>query len=281
MMESGRRRSRSASLRLYLLLGVYLLVVTFPFYYMGLTSLRTPRDVYNRDAMLTPANLTLVNYQNVLSNTRMTLWLRNSVTVALASTSISVIIGILAGYSLARLRFLGSQTLARSVLFMYLLPSSLLFIPMFLVISNLGLLNTLWALIISYQTFNVPFCTWLLLGYFRTMPVELEDAALIDGCTRMGVLQRIVLPLAAPGIITAFIFGFTNSWNEFLFAAVMAQRTELRTIPIGLYTFQVGDVLLWGQLMAAALIATVPVVILFMFVQRYVVQGLTVGAVKG
>ena len=281
MIESGRRRSRSASLRLYLLLGVYLLVVTFPFYYMGLTSLRTPRDVYNRDAMLTPANLTLVNYQNVLSNTRMTLWLRNSVTVALASTSISVIIGILAGYSLARLRFLGSQTLARSVLFMYLLPSSLLFIPMFLVISNLGLTNTLWALIISYQTFNVPFCTWLLLGYFRTMPVELEDAALIDGCTRMGVLQRIVLPLAAPGIITAFIFGFTNSWNEFLFAAVMAQRTELRTIPIGLYTFQVGDVLLWGQLMAAALIATVPVVILFMFVQRYVVQGLTVGAVKG
>ena len=281
MIESGRRRSRSASLRLYLLLGVYLLVVTFPFYYMGLTSLRTPRDVYNRDAMLTPANLTLVNYQNVLSNTRMTLWLRNSVTVALASTSISVIIGILAGYSLARLRFLGSQTLARSVLFMYLLPSSLLFIPMFLVISNLGLTNTLWALIISYQTFNVPFCTWLLLGYFRTMPVELEDAALIDGCTRMGVLQRIVLPLAAPGIITAFIFGFTNSWNEFLFAAVMAQRTELRTIPIGLYTFQVGDVLLWGQLMAAALLATAPVVILFMFVQRYVVQGLTVGAVKG
>ncbi len=281
MIESGRRRSRSASLRLYLLLGVYLLVVTFPFYYMGLTSLRTPRDVYNRDAMLTPANLTLINYQNVLSNTRMTTWLRNSTVVALASTSISVLIGILAGYSLARLRFFGSQSLARSVLFMYLLPSSLLFIPMFLVISNLGLTNTLWALIISYQTFNVPFCTWLLLGYFRTMPVELEDAALIDGCTRMGVLRRIVLPLAAPGIITAFIFGFTNSWNEFLFAAVMAQRTELRTIPIGLYTFQVGDVLLWGQLMAAALIATVPVVILFMFVQRYVVQGLTVGAVKG
>ncbi|MCW5851238.1 MAG: carbohydrate ABC transporter permease [Anaerolineae bacterium] len=280
-MESGRRRSRSASLRLYLLLGVYLLVVTFPFYYMGLTSLRTQRDVYNRDAMLTPANLTLANYQNVLANSRMTTWLTNSVIVALSSTSISVIIGILAGYSLARLRFLGSQTMARSVLFMYLLPSSLLFIPMFLVISNLGLTNTLWALIISYQTFNVPFCTWLLLGYFRTMPVELEDAALIDGCTRMGVLRRIVLPLAAPGIITAFIFGFTNSWNEFLFAAVMAQRTELRTIPIGLYTFQVGDVLLWGQLMAAALIATVPVVILFMFVQRYVVQGLTVGAVKG
>lgn len=280
-MDSGRRRSRGASIRLYILLAIYLLVVTFPFYYMGLTSLRTQRDVYNREAMLTPANLTLINYQTVLANSRMTTWLTNSLIVAVSSTTISVIIGIFAGYALARLRFLGSQSMARMVLFMYLLPSSLLFIPMFLVVSNLGLLNTLWALIISYQTFNVPFCTWLLLGYFRTMPVELEDAALIDGCTRMGVLRRIVLPLAAPGIITAFIFGFTNSWNEFLYAAVMAQRTELRTIPIGLYSFQIGDVLLWGQLMAAALLATLPVVVLFMFVQRYVVQGLTVGAVKG
>jgi multiple sugar transport system permease protein len=280
-MESGRRRSRGASLRLYSLLAVYLLIVTFPFYFMVLTSLRTPRDVYNREAMLTPANLTLANYQSILSNPRMTTWLQNSILVALVSTTIAVTIGVFAAYALARLKFLGSQTLARSVLFMYLIPSSLLFIPLFLVISNLGLLNTYWALIVSYQTFNVPFCTWLLLGYFRTMPVELEDAALIDGCTRMGVLRRIVLPLAGPGIVTAFIFGFTNSWNEFLFAAVMTQRSELRTIPVGLYSFQVGDVLLWGQLMAAAIIATLPVVILFMFVQRYVVQGLTMGSVKG
>ena len=281
MMESGRRRSRSGSIRLYLLLAVYLLVVSFPFYYMALTSLRNPKDVYNREAMLTPVNLTLANYQTVFNNPRMMIWLQNSTLVALASTSLSVVIGVMAAYALARLKFFGSRSLARSVLFMYLLPGSLLFIPLFLVISNLGLLNTLWALIISYQTFNVPFCTWLLLGYFRTMPVELEEAALIDGSTRLGVLFRIVLPLAAPGIVTAFIFGFTNAWNEFLFAAVMAQRTELRTIPVGLYSFQVGDVLLWGQLMAAALIATVPVVILFMFVQRYVVQGLTVGSVKG
>jgi multiple sugar transport system permease protein len=280
-MESGRRRPFGASVRLYILLGIYLLVVTFPFYYMALTSLRTPKDVYNREQMLTPANLTLDNYRLVFGSSRMMAWLQNSVIVAITSTSISVVIGVLAAYGLARLKFLGSQTLARSVLFMYLLPGSLLFIPLFLVISNLGLLNTLWALLVSYQTFNVPFCTWMLLGYFRTMPVELEDAAMIDGCNRMGVLLRIVLPLAGPGIVTAFIFGFTNSWNEFLFAAVMAQRTELRTIPVGLYSFQVGDVLLWGQLMAAALIATLPVVVLFMFVQRYVVQGLTMGSVKG
>ena len=121
----------------------------------------------------------------------------------------------------------------------------------------------------------------MLLGYFRSLPRELEDAALIDGCGRFGVLWRIVLPLAAPGIVTAFIFGFTNSWNEFLFAAVLVQRTELRTIPVGLYSFQRGDVLLWGQLMAAAIVATVPVLVLFTFVQRYMVQGLTGGSVKG
>ena len=281
MIASGRRRSLGASARLYLVLGIYLLVATFPFYYMALTSLRTQKDVYDRERMLTPTNLTLDNYAIVLRSTGMRTWLTNSTIVAFSSTTIAVLISVLAAYSLARLRFLGSQSLAKSVLFMYLVPSSLLFIPLFLIISNLRLLNTLWALIISYQTFNVPFCTWLLLGYFRSLPEELEDAARIDGCSRLGVLGRIVLPLAGPGIVTAFIFGFTNSWNEFLFAVVMAQRTELRTIPAGLYSFQVGDVLLWGQLMAAALIATLPVVLLFMLVQRFVVQGLTVGAVKG
>jgi multiple sugar transport system permease protein len=281
MIASGRRRSLGASARLYIVLGIYLLVVTFPFYYMALTSLRTQRDVYDREHMLTPRHLTVENYGIVLSGTGMRTWLRNSTIVAFGSTTISVLVSVLAAYGLARLKFLGSQGIARSVLFMYLVPSSLLFIPLFLIISNLRLLNTLWALIISYQTFNVPFCTWLLLGYFRTLPEELEDAARIDGCTRLGVLGRIVLPLAGPGIVTAFIFGFTNAWNEFLFAVVMAQRSELRTVPAGLYSFQVGDVLLWGQLMAAALIATLPVVLLFMLVQRFVVQGLTVGAVKG
>jgi multiple sugar transport system permease protein len=281
MIASGRKRTLGASARLYIVLGIYLLVVTFPFYYMALTSLRTQKDVYDRQQMLTPANLTFQNYSTVLGATGMRRWLTNSAIVASASTTIAVIISVLAAYSLARLKFFGSRSLAKSVLFMYLIPSSLLFIPLFLIMSNLRLLNTLWALIISYQTFNVPFCTWMLLGYFRTLPEELEDAARIDGCSRLGVLGRIVLPLAAPGIVTAFIFGFTNSWNEFLFAVVMAGRTELRTIPAGLYSFQVGDVLLWGQLMAAALTATLPVVLLFMLVQRFVVQGLTVGAVKG
>ena len=281
MTESGRRRPLGATIRLYTVLGIYLLVTTFPFYYMLLTSLRVPKDVYRREAMLLPDSLTFANYLTVINNSGMRIWVSNSIVVAFISTTISVAISVLAAYALARLKFFGSQTMARSVLFTYLVPGSLLFIPLFLIMSNLGLLNTLWSLVISYQTFNVPFCTWMLLGYFRTIPEELEDAARIDGCTRMGVLTRIVLPLAGPGIVTAFIFGFTNSWNEFLLAVVMAQRTELRTIPAGLYSFQVGDVLLWGQLMAAALLATLPVILLFMLVQRFVVQGLTVGSVKG
>ena len=154
-------------------------------------------------------------------------------------------------------------------------------IIIFLIINNIGLRNSLWALILTYLTFNVPFCTWMLLGYFRTIPIELEDAARIDGCSRMGVLGRIILPLSAPGLVTAFIFSFTNSWNEFLYAAVMTSRSDLRTIPVGLYSFQIADILLWGQLMAAAILATVPVLVLYMLVQRFVVQGLTAGSVKG
>ncbi len=266
--------------RLYLMLAIYVIVVSFPFYFMVLTSLRSQKDVYNKATMLSPTNLILDNYATVINGSNMQVWLTNSIIVGVSSSAVALVIGVLAAYSLARLRFWGSNTLAKSVLFMYLIPSSLLFIPLYIIISNLQLLNTLWALILAYQTFNVPFTTWMLLGYFRTIPAELEEAALIDGCTRLGVLGRIVLPLSAPGIVTAFIFSFTNSWNEFLYAVVLAQRSELRTLPVGIYSFQIADILLWGQIMAAAIIATVPVLALYMLVQRFVVQGLTAGSVK-
>lgn len=273
-------RNVAYNTRLYLMLAIYVIVVSFPFYFMVLTSLRSQKDVYNKATMLSPTNLILDNYATVINGSNMQVWLTNSIIVGVSSSAVALVIGVLAAYSLARLRFWGSNTLAKSVLFMYLIPSSLLFIPLYIIISNLQLLNTLWALILAYQTFNVPFTTWMLLGYFRTIPAELEEAALIDGCTRLGVLGRIVLPLSAPGIVTAFIFSFTNSWNEFLYAVVLAQRSELRTLPVGIYSFQIADILLWGQIMAAAIIATVPVLALYMLVQRFVVQGLTAGSVK-
>ena len=198
-----------------------------------------------------------------------------------ADATISVVIGVLAGYSLARLKYRGNRLMARAILFTYLLPGSMLFISLFVVMRSLTLTNSLGGLMLAYQTFNVPFCTWLILGYFRSIPEELEDAGMIDGCTRLEVLWKIVIPLSAPGIVTAFIFGFTNSWNEFLYAATLLASRNVMTLPTGLGSFIMGDVFLWGPLMATAMITTIPPIILFIFVQRYVVSGMTLGSVKG
>jgi multiple sugar transport system permease protein len=280
-MHSTKRRPIVTTVVTYVALAILVFVALFPFYWMGLTSLRSPRGVYVREAMLIPRDLTLENFEFVFSERPTATWLRNSLFVAFISSSLSIIIGVLAGYSLARLRYLGNRTMARTILFTYLMPSTLIFIPLFILMSNLNLINSFWALFLSYQTFNVPFCTWLILGYFRTIPIELEDAARIDGCDRLGVLWRIIVPLAAPGIVTAFIFGFTNSWNEFLFATVLTNSATMQTLPSGLGSFIMGDVFLWGPLMAVSLVTTLPPIVLFIIVQRYVVSGMTLGSVKG
>jgi multiple sugar transport system permease protein len=265
----------------YLVLAALLVVSLFPFYWMGLTSFRTGKQVYVKEQVLVPRDLTWENYQFVFTERPTARWLRNSIVISFASSSLSVLIGILAGYAIVRLKFWGNRTIARGVLFTYLLPSSLLFIPMFILMFNLRLTGGLGGLLLAYLSFNVPFCTWLILGYFRSIPEELENAARIDGCSRLGVLARIVLPLAMPGIVTAFIFGFTNAWNEFLYAVVLVNRRELMTLPTGLGSYVLGDVFLWGPLMATALITTLPPVLLFIAVQRFVVAGMTLGSVKG
>ncbi|RIK37352.1 MAG: sugar ABC transporter permease [Chloroflexi bacterium] len=265
----------------YVVLAGLVFGALFPFYWMGLTSLRKGKQVYVKEQVLVPLNLTLENYQFIFAERPTGQWMRNSVVMAFSSSTLSVIIGVLAGYSIVRLKFRGNRTIARGVLFTYLLPSSLLFIPMFILMFNLRLTEGMWGLLLAYLSFNVPFCTWLILGYFRSIPEELEDAARIDGCTRMGVLARIVLPLAAPGIVTAFIFGFTNSWNEFLYAIVLVNRRDLMTLPTGLGSYVIGDIFLWGPLMATAFVTTLPPVLLFIAVQRFVVAGMTLGSVKG
>ncbi|MCX6030533.1 MAG: carbohydrate ABC transporter permease [Chloroflexi bacterium] len=281
MMESRRKYSPLSQVLTYVVLAVFVVVALFPFYWMALTSFRTPKGVYVRENMLVPRNLTLENYQYIFSQRPTLIWLRNSAFVGLGSSLLSVTIGVLGGYAVVRLKFRGNRSMAKAILFTYLVPSSLLFIPMFILMHRLGLINSLWGLMLTYQSFNVPFCTWLILGYFRSIPEELEDAALIDGCSKLGVLFRIVLPLSAPGIVTAFIFGFTNSWNEFLYVITLIQSRDRMTLPTGLGSYIMGDVFLWGPLMATALITTIPPIILFMFVQRYVVSGMTLGSVKG
>lgn len=281
MEESTRRSSLGATIVRYAALAVLVAIAVFPFYWMALTALRTPLGVYVQENMLAPRDLTLDNFVFAFKERPTALWLRNSSIIALLSATVAVVIGVLAGYSIVRLSYKGNRTMAKLILFSYLVPASLLFIPMFMLLLAIRLFDTVPGLVLAYQSFNVPFCTWLILGYFRSIPEELEDAARIDGCTRMGVLFRVVLPLAGPGVVTAFIFAFTNSWNELLYAVSLIQSRRIMTLPPGLGRYIEGDVFLWGPLMATALLASVPPIILFMVVQRYVVSGMTLGSVKG
>jgi multiple sugar transport system permease protein len=197
------------------------------------------------------------------------------------STVVSVSFAALAAYALVRLKFVGAGLLTTFILITYLLPGTLIFIPLYQTLSDLGLINTYGALMVTYPTFLMPFATWVLIGYFRSIPVELEEAAMIDGASRLYAFWRITLPLAAPALLSVALFAFTNAWNEFLFAFVFIQSESLRTLPIGLQSMVVGDILPWGELMAASLLTAVPVAVLYLYAQRYLVGGLTVGAVKG
>ena len=248
---------------------------------MALTSLRGQKQIYSRVNMLMPQNLTLDNYIYALTERPLLLWLANSLIVATLSCLVSLTISAVAGYALARLRFPGRTALARTLVYTYMVPPALLFIPIFVIVGRVGLLDTRIGLITVYLSFTVPFATWLLFGYFLTIPRDLEDAARIDGCSYLGVLQRIVLPLAKPGIAAAFIMAFADAWNEFLYAAVLLTSDGVKTAPLGLLSFTIADNYMWGPLTAAAILMTIPAVLMFMLAQKYIVTGLTLGGVKG
>jgi len=276
-----RRRSKAYQALIYLALAIYLLVALSPIYWMALTSFRSGKQVYSMERMLIPRDLTLDGYRFAIEKRGLLPALGNSLIISTSTVLVSLVIDILAGYALARLRFPGRNFIAKLLVYSYLVPSSLLFIPMFMIMSNVGIIDTRLGLIVTYLSFAVPFGTWLLFGYFTTIPREIEDAARIDGCSYFGVLRMVVVPLATPAIMVTAIFNFADSWNEFLYASVILTRRALRTAPLILPEFKVGDAIRWGPLMAASLAMTVPAVVLFMFAQKYVVQGLSAGAVKG
>jgi multiple sugar transport system permease protein len=280
-MENTHRRSAAHWITVYGALAIYLLFAFAPIYWMVLTSLRTEKQNYTQQDMLLPQNLTLNNYVFALTQRPLLTWLSNSLVVAGVTCVISLAIGSLAAYALARLRFPGRGALARLLVYTYMVPSALLFIPMFVIVGKLGLLDSRVGLIMVYLSFTVPFCSWLLFGYFLTIPKDLEDAARIDGCSHAGVLFRIVLPLAKPGIAAAFIMCFADAWNEFLYAAVLLTSPGVKTAPLGLLSFKIADNYQWGPLMAAAILITIPAVVLFLLAQKYIVAGLTLGGVKG
>jgi ABC-type glycerol-3-phosphate transport system permease component len=261
-------------------IALLLLLIIFPLYFMATTAFKLEAEIYSELTWF-PQTPTLNNFFDVIYSFRIPLYLRNTLIVALITTSIVVIISTLAAYALTRLRFPGRAVLARGVLFVYLVPGALMLIPMYLIISNLQLKDTYLGLIIANMSFAVPFCTWLLMGYLRTFSIEMEEAALIDGCTRLQSLWHIVIPLTIPGIVTAAIFIFNNVWNEFIFALVLAQDENHRMISVGLSNFYRSDYYVIGPMMAGSLIAMLPVVVLYILAQRYVVSGLAAGAVKG
>jgi multiple sugar transport system permease protein len=262
-------------------LALMVLWTAIPFYWMVATSLKHDKEIYGYEATLIPERPTLANYATVFRETPYMLYLRNSVVVAVGSTVLSMIIAVLGAYAIARLDFPGRALLARGLVFTYLVPTSLLFIPMFAMMSMLRLTDSLYGLTIAYLGFDVPFCTWLLMGYFKSVPVELEEAARVDGCNRVGALVRIVLPMSLPALVVVTFFSFTHAWNEFLYAHVFTSTTNARTVTTGLVNFMSQDVFFWGPLMASTVMSALPPVLMFLVFQRWVVKGLTLGGVKG
>ena len=265
----------------YVGLGFLLLLVLFPFYWMTVTSFKTEDQMRSLVSMFWPAPFVVENYTQLLTKTDFAIWYRNSAAVAISSTLVATAIGTIGAYALARLRFLGRAFLSSATLITYLVPPSILFIPLYAQIRTMGLADSLAGLIAAYPSFTVPFVTWLLMGYFGSIPEELEEAAMIDGATRFGAFRRIILPLAAPGVLAAGLFAFTQAWNEFLYALVFISDVKQRTLPVGLSTFITGDVYGWGYLMAGAVLTTLPVIVVYTYLQRYMVEGLTAGSVKG
>ena len=271
----------SKFLKVYLPLAVFVFVLLFPFYWMGITAFKPNNELLSRTGnpfwVVSP---TLAHFNKLLFETSYPQWMWNTVLVSVVSTFFSLAASVFAAYAIERLRFKGARQIGLSIFLAYLVPPSILFIPLASVVFQLGLFDTRLALILTYPTFLIPFCTWLLMGYFRSIPHELEECALIDGATRWQILTRIVLPLAVPGLISAGIFAFTLSWNEFIYALTFIQSSENKTVPVGVLTELVrGDVYEWGALMAGALLGSLPVVLLYSFFVDYYVSSMT-GAVK-
>lgn len=262
-------------------LGLGLFWTLFPFYWMLTTALKPNDDMYRPDPLLVPVRVTWSHFHKVFFGSHFPEFFWNSTLVALATTMLSLVVGIFAAYAIVRLDFRGKNLIARSLIFSYLVPPVLLFIPLFEMIYRFGLLNTRSGLILAYLTFTVPFTTWLLMGYFRTIPVALEEAALVDGCTRLTALFRIILPLSTPAIVVTALFSFTLSWNEFLYALTFTSNPSSQTVTVGLTSTVAEDVFFWGWMMAASFLIAIPPVVLYLLGQRWVVRGLTAGAVKG
>ena len=279
-MVAGKRNHLLRGLVIALGIIVLLAWSLLPIYWIAVTSLKQEKEIYALPPTLVPSVPTLANYAAVLFKTRFPLFVRNSIIVAVATTALSIVIGTLGAYAITRIRFAGRAVVARGIVAAYLLPPALLFIPLFLVLEQLGLIDSRAGLVLAYLTFTVPFATWMLIGMIRGIPTELDEAARIDGAGRLQVLLRVLVPIAAPGLAIVALIAFTQAWNEFLYALVYVYTDTSRTLTSGLVGMMMGDVFIWGQLMAASVIAIAPVFAIYIVAQRYLVEGLASGSIK-
>ncbi|HET6315849.1 MAG TPA: carbohydrate ABC transporter permease [Chloroflexota bacterium] len=275
-------RHRSLPRRIVLYSGLFFFGVwtILPMYWIIVTAIKPNLLIY-REPSIIPTQITGDHFAFVLTRTPFLQYVKNSLLVTLVTTSLAMIIGTLAAYAIVRLTFRGREFFARGAVVTYLVPGSLLFIPMFQVIYSIGLIDNIVGLMVTYLTFTVPFATWMMIGYFRNVPSELEDAALVDGCSRVQALARIMVPIALPALAVVALVAFTLSWNEFLYALVFIGSDSQKTLTLGLIGLVRGDTFPWGPMMAAALLGALPPTLVYIFSQRWVVSGLAAGGVKG
>ena len=281
MLRGLRMRYLLGKIGICLASAVVVLWVAFPFAWMLLSSFKPMKEMFIVPVRWIPENPTFVNYVDLWGKMRFGTFLVNSFIVASSTMAIGILIAILAGFACSRFNFYGRMLFMLFLLVTQMLPMVLIVIPLYMIMASLRILDTYLALIIAYTSFSVPFSTWMMKGYFDSIPIELEEAAMVDGCTRVGALFRVVLPVIAPAVAATGAYSFIRAWNEFLFALTLTSSISMRTLPVGLQMF-IGEFSTeWGLLMAGGIVATLPVVILFSFLQKYIVQGLTAGAVKG
>lgn len=278
---SRKQRETAGVIARLLIILPFLAFVLLPFFWVVATAFKGELQISQRVSLWWPQPWTLDQFNTLFTKTDFPLWFRNTVIISTVTTALSVMFAALGGYALARLKFRGAAFWTTVLLITYLLPASLMFIPMYRILSGVGAINSHMALILTYPTFLMPFATWVMLGYYRGIPEDLEEAAMIDGANRFTAFWRITLPLARPALLAVTLFAFTNAWNEFLYAFIFLTSQSLITLPVGLQKLVFADIYPYGQLMAASLIMSIPVVIMYIFAQRFVVEGLTAGSVKG
>jgi multiple sugar transport system permease protein len=276
--KTSRRIGVSA---LYAAMAVVLIFEIFPFYFIFVTAFKSTLQIQQIQSMFWPAPWTLEHFVFLFTKLPFTTWYANTILVAAVSTGVSIFAASLGAYALVRLKWRGTNPLSTAVLVAYLMPQALMFIPLYAILNQLKIINSQAALMVTYPTVVLPFATWLMMGYYRSIPEELEDAAMIDGCNRFQTYYKVVLPLVRPALMAVALFAVTQSWNEFLYAKTFLRSTDIFTLPVGLLQLIVGDVQPWGELMAASLLTALPVIVFYMIGQRFMVAGLTAGAVKG